>query len=268
MPRSLSEALAGGGAAAAGRARTAAWLLALGALLWLGFAALAEGIGGPATQRLSALMMPADAAWSPAAAAAVFAMWAVMMAAMMLPSAVPMVSSFAALDRSARGGGGRTAGFLLAYLAVWSGFSLVAAALQWGLQGLGLVDAAGASRTPLLAAGLLVAAGAVQFTPLKQACLRKCRTPLGFLAVEWRPGFRGAAAMGLRHGLFCLGCCWALMLLPFVAGTMNLLWMAVLTAVVALEKLAPRGVLLSRGLGVLLILAGLSILAMPAVAAA
>lgn len=263
MPRRAAGAPAGGEAVglAAGQVRTAVWLALAGALCWLAFVAVAAGFGGPASHRLMMLMMPATGAWSPATVAAVFGMWALMMAAMMLPSALPMATSFAALDRGPAKGGGRTAGFVLAYLAVWVGFSLAATALQWWLQGLGLVNAGGASRTPLLAGGLLLVAGAVQFTPLKRACLRKCRTPLGFLATEWRAGFGGAAVMGLRHGAFCLGCCWALMLLPFVAGTMNLLWMAGLAAVVALEKLAPRGELLSRGFGVLLVAAGLATLA-------
>lgn len=238
-------------------ARTAAALIAACVGLWLAFLALAHGLGGAPTRHLVHLMMPTTVAWSPATAGAVFAMWAVMMAAMMLPSAIPMASTFAALDRARGAGRHRTAGFVLAYLLVWAAFSAAATALQWALFGLGLVSAAGASTTPWFAAGLLVAAGAVQFTELKQACLKKCRTPVGFLLTEWRAGARGAAVMGLRHGAFCVGCCWALMLLPFVAGTMNVLWMAVLTAVVTVEKLAPGGDRLARAIGLVLVATGM-----------
>ncbi len=225
--------------------------------LWAAFIALVYGVGGPYTHHLMQLMMPTTTAWSPAMAGAVFTMWAVMMAAMMLPSAVPMALTFAALDRRGERGHGRTTGFVLAYLVTWTGFSLAATLVQWWLQGLGLVSAMGVSTTPLFAGGLLLAAGAVQFTSLKQACLRKCRTPVGFLATEWREGAVGAATMGLRHGAFCVGCCWALMLLPFVAGTMNVLWMAFLTGIVTLEKIAPHGETMSRRIGVLLVAAGL-----------
>ncbi len=243
-------------------AGTAVTLVAVCVTLWVAFAALAGGIGGLHMHSLMPLMMPATAAWSPAMVGAVFAMWAVMMAAMMLPSAVPMALTFAALDRRSGRHLGRTTGFVLAYLATWVGFSLAATMLQWWLQALGLVSAMGASTTPWFAGGLLLAAGAVQFTDLKQACLRKCRTPIGFLAMEWREGAAGAAMMGLRHGVFCIGCCWALMLLPFVAGTMNLLWMAVLAAIVAVEKIAPHGHALSRAIGVVLAAAGLLTIAL------
>jgi len=263
MPRDAPARAAGIGRPwTAADARTAAALIAACLGLWLAFLAMAHGVGGAPMHRLMQLMMPATAAWSPATAGAVFAMWAVMMAAMMLPSAIPMVTTFAALDR-ARGAGGRhRTGFVLAYLAVWVAFSAAATALQWWLHALGLVSAAGVSTTPWLAGGLLVAAGAVQFTDLKQACLAKCRTPVGFLLTEWREGARGAAIMGLRHGAFCVGCCWALMLLPFVAGTMNVLWMAVLTAVVTVEKVAPAGDRISRVIGVVLVAGGLVVLSL------
>lgn len=259
MPRDLQGEAAANGLVrlVTANARTAAALAAACAGLWSAFVVLAEGLGGPAVRPLVQLMMPATVAWSPVVAAAVLAMWAVMMAAMMLPSAVPMVLTFAALDRRSGRGHCHTAAFALAYLVVWLGFSLAATAVQWWLQGLGLVSTVGASTTPLFAGGLLLAAGSVQFTPLKQACLRKCRSPVGFLVTEWRAGATGAAAMGLRHGAFCLGCCWALMLLPFVAGTMNLLWMVVLTALVTVEKVAPHGEAVSRTMGVALAAAGL-----------
>jgi len=240
----------------ADNARWAVGLAVAGAGLWAVFVALATGAGGAGMANVSRLMMPSTAAWSPAAAGAVFAMWAVMMAAMMLPSALPMVLTFAGLNR---GGPGPVAGFALAYLAVWAGFGLAATALQWVLQAAGLVSAMGAATTPWAAAGLLAAAGAVQFTSLKQACLAKCRTPVGFLVTEWREGAAGAVRMGVRHGVFCVGCCWAIMLLPFVAGTMNMVWMVVLTLLVAAEKIVPFGPAVSRAIGAGLIAAGLAV---------
>jgi len=243
-----------------GQWRQAAALLAACLALWAVFLALALGIGGEAMHGLMQLMMPMSAQWSVASAGMVFVMWSVMMAAMMLPSALPMALTFAALDRGQETGGNRLVGFVAAYLAVWCGFSLGATLLQWWLQGLGLISAAGASTSAWLAGGLLVAAGAMQFSRLKQACLAKCRTPLGFLMTEWREGAAGAARMGLRHGVFCLGCCGALMLLPFVAGTMNIWWMALLTAIVAVEKLAPRAVRFSQVLGLTLLAGGVGVL--------
>lgn len=240
-------------------------VLALGAAsvaLWAFFITMALGLGGPVVGTFSRLMMPMTAAWSPASVAAVFFMWAVMMAAMMLPSAVPMVLAYRTLDRHRDRGPGsaHATAFAAAYLLVWAAFSLAATVLQWWLQAVGLVSAMGASTTPWFAGGLLLAAGTVQVTPLKQACLRKCRTPIGFLTINWRDGAGGAAELGLRHGVFCLGCCWALMLLPFVAGTMNLLWMAVLTGVVTAEKVLPHGETLSRAIGLALAAAGMALL--------
>jgi predicted metal-binding membrane protein len=203
------------------------------------------------TNPLARLMMPMRADWGVTEAAAVFVMWAVMMAAMMLPSALPMALVFAALAR--RGGDGarvRLWAFVGAYVLVWSAFSTAGTAAQWGLQAAGLISPMRvASADPYLTGALLLAAGAFQFTPLKHACLTRCRSPLGFLMTEWRPGLKGALAMGLRHGAYCTGCCWALMALLFVFGVMNLLWVALLAALVAVEKLAPRGEVVARLLG-------------------
>lgn len=220
---------------------------------WLFLAWTVVDMGHPLVQ----LMMPMSARWSAANAAAILAMWAVMMAAMMLPSALPMVRQFVDLARrneqSARG-----QGFVAAYLLVWLGFSLVATALQWGLQLAGLTDPMAASRSPALTGALLLLAGVYQFSPLKRVCLARCRTPMGFLLGAWRPGASGAFVMGLHHGAYCLGCCWALMLLLFTGGAMNLAWVAALAIVVALEKLLPRGERLAMALGLLLMLLGLA----------
>jgi predicted metal-binding membrane protein len=193
--------------------------------------------------------------WSLVNWLAVFIMWAVMMAAMMLPSAAPMVLCFAGLNRR-RGEGARTLLFVAAYLALWIAFSGAATASQWALQAIGWVSPMIVSRSPVLSGGLLLIAGVFQFSRVKLACLRACRSPLGFLMSDWRDGLWGAWRMGMRHGLYCLGCCWALMALLFVGGAMNLLWIAALTSLVAIEKLAPKGELVARALGAVMIGAG------------
>ena len=194
--------------------------------------------------------------WSGANWLAVFVMWAVMMAAMMLPSIAPMVVCFANLNRK-RGEGGRTLFFVAAYLALWTAFSAAATATQWTLQSAGWVSPMIVSTSPALSGTLLIIAGVFQFTPLKTACLRTCRSPLGFLMSDWRDGLWGAWRMGLRHGLNCLGCCWALMALLFVGGVMNILWIAALAVLVAIEKVAPKGEAIAKALGAVMIGAGI-----------
>ena len=199
--------------------------------------------------------------WSLSNWLAVFIMWAVMMAAMMLPSASPMVMCFGELNRR-RAEGTRTLVFVAAYLALWIAFSGVATVLQWGLQAMGWLTPMIVSRSPVLSGGLLLIAGVFQFSRIKLSCLRACRTPLGFLMNDWRDGLSGAWRMGIRHGLYCLGCCWATMALLFVGGAMNLLWIAAVTGLVAIEKLAPKGEWVARLLGGVMIGAGVVKLAL------
>lgn len=236
----------------AGGGRQATAVLAASVAAWAFLAWIAVDMGHPLVQ----LTMPGVPEWSVLNIVAVFAMWAVMMAAMMLPSALPMIIAFTRL--AARGGEpARAAVFVAAYLLVWTVFSAVATALQWVLQAVDWVDPMIVSTSPLLSGTLLVIAGVYQFTPLKKVCLMSCRTPVGFLLGAWRPGSAGAFRMGLRHGLFCAGCCWAVMALLFVGGVMNLPWIAALSIVVAIEKLAPGGERIAMVLGVVLIAAGL-----------
>jgi predicted metal-binding membrane protein len=189
---------------------------------------------------------------------ALFAMWAVMMSAMMAPSAAPLVLAFARVNR--RQGANRVvapAAILLAgYLLAWAGFSLIAALAQLWLHSADLLSHAMASNSALLSGLLLAGAGLFQFSPLKRACLSRCRSPFSFLMSGWRDGSWGALLLGLKHGAYCVGCCWMLMLLPFVAGVMNLLWMAAIAALVVVEKIAPKGDLIGRIAGVALIAAG------------
>ncbi len=201
--------------------------------------------------------------WTAPYVALIFLMWWVMMIAMMLPSAAPTLLLHHSLTRCPDGSGNvrPTWVFAAGYLAVWALFSLLATSLQWALEPLGLIAPGMMSlRGGALAGTVLIVAGLYQFTSLKHACLRQCQAPAAFLSRHWQPGTRGAWAMGLRHGAFCLGCCWALMLLLFVGGVMNLYWIAGLALLVAVEKLAIFGKATVAVTGVALILSGIAVL--------
>lgn len=206
------------------------------------------------------------AVWTPWTAVEVLftiAMWAVMMVGMMLPAAAPVILLFATVNRKRREQGDLavpTGIFILGYLSVWGAFSLAAGLAQWGLHTAALLSPAMTTTSPLVGGALLVAAGLYQLTPLKEACLAHCRSPLGFLMTEWRDGVAGALRMGLRHGSYCLGCCWILMTLLFVTGVMNLLWVALIALFVLVEKVAPGGRLIGRLASWALIVAGLVVL--------
>ena len=183
-----------------------------------------------------------EPSWTAADAALMLVMWSAMMAAMMVPGASPMVAAFATINRRRRQRSAPyvpTAVFLLGYLVVWVGFSAVATALQWLLQATGLLTTMMQSASHYWSAALFLAAGLYQFSPLKERCLAFCRTPDSFILSEWRDGAIGGAIMGLRHGLFCLGCCAALMVLLFAVAVMDLRWVAALTVLVTAEKLLP-----------------------------
>ncbi|MGM0826503.1 MAG: DUF2182 domain-containing protein [Pseudomonadota bacterium] len=190
-------------------------------------------------------------------------MWSVMMVAMMLPSASPMLLTFLRIHQQRErkaGASSATWVFIAGYLAVWLAFAGAAAVMQWALQQSALLSSSMGHVTPLLGGALLLTAGAFQFSNLKQACLNKCRSPLSFLMTEWREGKSGALIMGIRHGAYCAGCCWALMLLMFVGGVMSLVWMAGLAVYFLAEKLLPQAERISRICGVLLAGAGMVIL--------
>ena len=191
-------------------------------------------------------------AWTAGTAALMFFMWWIMMIAMMLPSAAPMILLFAAVNRKGAERGNPyvpTGVFAAGYLAMWGAFSVVATGLQWGLEKTGLLSSMLASTSLVLGGVLLIGAGAWQLTPLKQACLKHCRSPLHFITHAWRKGRFGALRMGLEHGAFCLGCCWFLMGLLFYGGVMNLYWVAGLALFVLLEKTIPAGHWLGRATG-------------------
>src|SRR5271169_6777532 len=169
-------------------------------------------------------MMMARAVWTPEYAGLIFAMWWVMMVAMMLPSAAPMLLLFARVNRAQKRQDRPyvpTGIFAAGYLTAWGGFSALAAGLQWGLEQLDLLGPMMTATNYWLGGAILLAAGLWQLTPLKGVCLRHCRSPLSFLAQQWRPGGLGAFRMGVHHGVYCLGCCWFLMGLLFFGGIMN-----------------------------------------------
>jgi len=214
-----------------------------------------------------ASMAPADDGLLPALGHAVltFLMWAVMMVGMMVPSAAPAVLLYASMARGRRERGAPFPGvwvFALGYLAAWTAFSALATLLQVALERAALLSPMAQTGDRWLAGALLLAAGAWQWLPVKAACLRHCRSPFQFFLTRWRPGARGALAMGLDHGLFCLGCCWALMLLLFVGGVMSLGWIAALTAFVLVEKLLPQGAVAGRLAAPVLIAAGVWLVVM------
>lgn len=223
------------------RAVVLASLLGVTALAWLYLVDMALDMEGS----MGAAMATArTTGWDAANFLLTFAMWAVMMVGMMLPSAAVMILLFATINRKKRTDGKPlvpTGLFALGYVAVWTGFSLLATLLQWTLRSAALLSPTMASTSAALGGLLLVGAGLYQWTPLKHACLKKCRSPLDFILFRWREGPGGALRMGLEHGVYCLGCCWVLMGLLFVGGVMNLLWVALIAVVVLAEKLVPRG---------------------------
>ena len=231
-------------------------LVGLAAVAWGYIAHSATGMTGVDAGGMRMTMaMPQAGSWGVVDLALLFVMWVVMMTAMMLPAAAPLLLMHAAITRTGRERRSPvvpTAVFLLGYLLVWTGYSGAAALAQWGLHRALLLRPAMVSTSPVLGGALLVVAGVYQFTPLKQACLAHCRSPFGFITTEWRDGVGGALRMGVKHGAYCVGCCWVLMALLFVVGVMNLLWVVTLAAFVLLEKVGPSPRAVSRVAGVLL----------------
>jgi predicted metal-binding membrane protein len=248
------------------RAIVAAGLGGITVLAWLGILRMANTMSEMDMHAAMGMAMPQARSWGPVDVVLLFIMWAVMMVAMMLPSAAPMILIFAAVNRRRHEQGQpfvQTGIFLFGYVVVWTGFSLLAALLQARLHAAALLSPMMVTTSPILGGLLLAAAGVFQWTPLKAACLVNCRSPLSFLMTEWREGAWGAFVMGLRHGAYCVGCCWLLMALLFVAGVMNLMWVAAIAAFVLIEKIVPGGERISRVAGAVLLAAGAIVLARP-----
>ncbi len=231
------------------------WLAAdmdMGGMNMSGFRMVPAGLG---------MMTPAAAPWSAVEFAFVFVMWAVMMVGMMAPSAAPMILMYARVARQSKIAGkplAATGWFAAGYFLAWIGFSLAATLVQWLLEREALLDARMQSANLVLGALVLIAAGLYQWTPIKNACLSQCQTPLGFLMSHggFRSDVLGCVRLGLLHGSYCVGCCWVLMALLFVVGVMNVLWIALLALVVLLEKLLPLGRWVARLAGVACLTAG------------
>lgn len=207
--------------------------------------------------------MVAGVPWGASEVFLAVVMWTVMMVGMMAAPAAPVLVLFAGAHsgRAKRGVSLPVLIFGLGYITVWAGFSVCAALTQWALHQAALLSPAMAALSPYLAGAILIAAGVYQLTPLKRACLTQCQSPQGFLMTHWRSGTRGAFRMGMEHGVFCLGCCWALMLVLFAVGVMNLAWVAVLAVFILIEKLGPSGPLVSRVGGAIMIALGLLVMA-------
>ncbi len=215
----------------------------------------------PAMSDMMSMAQPRS--WTAIDALLMLVMWATMMTAMMVPSATPVILLYARLSRgrkSQRQPFAPTAAFLAGYLTVWIIFSATLTALQWGLEHMALLSPLMVSASPTFGGMVLIAAGLYQWSPIKNACLGHCRAPVQFLSTRWRPGVGGVFRMGVEHGLYCLGCCWALMLLLFVGGVMNLLWAAALAVFVLIEKVAPFGRRAGQAGALLLIVSGVFIL--------
>jgi predicted metal-binding membrane protein len=216
-----------------------------------------QAMGSMMEQAHMAMMKPA--VWTAGYAFLMFMMWWVMMIAMMLPSASPMILIFARVNRSQKSQGAPfvpTTVFASGYLVAWGAFSLIAVGLQWGLERIGLLSAMLGSTGAIFGGLVLIVTGIYQFTPLKQACLRHCRNPFQFVTHHWRTGKLGAFRMGLDHGGLCVACCWFLMALLFVGSVMNLYWIIGIALFVLLEKTVPAGHWLGYLAGVGLLLWG------------
>ena len=231
-------------------------LLGVTTIAWLYLLAMDQDMDSMADMDLAMV-------WTPATFALTLAMWWIMMLGMMVPSAAPMIVTFATMNRSKRARGQNfvpTAVFASGYLIAWGGFSLGATVTQWALDRLALLSPMLSTTSPILDGSLFILAGLYQFTPLKQACLRNCRSPFAFVLNHWQDGWAGALWMGMEHGAWCLGCCWVLMAILFVVGVMNLLWVAGLAVFVFAEKLLPGGVWIGRAGGVAILGIGVYLL--------
>ena len=246
---------------------------ALFVLILLAWLALLAGAGtGMSDVAMSGWWLPMSLPageswpWTPYYWLIAFVMWAVMMVAMMLPSAAPMVLLYAKVVRRADQQAASTeaplsiAVFAGGYVSLWILFSVLAVGLQFALERAGLMTMMMSSRSAVLSGALLIAAGAYQLTPLKAACLEHCRSPAAYLANHWRPGPIGAWRLGLEHGAYCVGCCAVLMLLLFVGGVMNLVWIAGLSLFVSIEKLAPARGGLAKAIAIVLIGSGAALI--------
>jgi predicted metal-binding membrane protein len=242
-------------------------VVVLAVLGWVYLALLLAGMGGSfggyAAGMVQALCRPLpDGTWSAGSFAVVASMWGAMTLAMMLPSAAPMIMTYAGIaDTAAHKGERIVSPFVLAagYTVVWLAFALIATLLQIAMTRLALLDAGMASASGLFSGAIFIGAGVYQFSALKHACLSRCQHPFPFFFANWATTPRGVFRLGVKQGLYCLGCCWAMMLVMFAVGVMNVLWMAGISIVMAIEKMLT-GRRFTYAVGIVLIVAGAAII--------
>jgi predicted metal-binding membrane protein len=237
-------------------------------LAWIYLIRASGGMMEPSTS----MEMVRIQAWDAGDFVMIFLMWVIMMVGMMVPSAAPTTMVYAGVARKAERQGAvvaPTVVFVSGYVTLWAGFSVFATSGQWALDQAALLSPMMVATSPLLGAVLLVAAGVYQVTPIKLACLKHCQSPIHFISEHWRPGIAGAFRMGLRHGTYCVGCCWVLMCLLFLGGVMNLLWIAAIAVFVFGEKVMPtrHAEMASRITGAAMVLVGVALLVKWTVAA-
>ena len=233
-------------------------------LVWAGYSAFPPGSIWSEICRAVIASSGTDAGrWTIEQSALVLAMWMVMAIGMMLPTAAPVIAAYSDINQAAATKGmpsAPTAVFASGYLLVWVGLGVGVTMLQWLIsdtfaQSASLLDVA-----PVVGGVVLIMAGLYQWSALKEACLSQCRSPMKYFLLHWREGKIGAVRMGMQHGLYCAGCCWALMAIMFVGGTMNLVWMAILSVIMLFEKILPTGQFFGRVIGVVLVVWGLSLI--------
>ena len=245
------------GLASRDRLLLASCILLLTALAWIYLFRLDQQMS--AAESMARMGMSIDTPWTLRDFALTFAMWSVMMVGMMTPTALPVLLLFMQM-RTCRGSShsSQAAGmFAAGHITMWIAFSAAAALLQWRLHQAAVLSPDMTVTHSWIAGVILIGAGVYQLTPAKSKCLTSCQSPIGFLLANWRDGIKGAFQLGIRHGVYCLGCCWALMLVLFVVGVMNLAWVALITAFIFLEKFGPTGARLARASGAAIILAGI-----------
>jgi len=236
-------------------------------LVWglgiVGFETIPGGFWGEICKAFAIGSTPQQGVWVWQEVLLSLIMWQVMALAMMLPTAATFIATYGDISSAARNKGLQQPSvsfFITGYLMVWGGFAFLATGIQWAISS-GFTDIPVLiNSTPVVGGGLLILSGLYQWSALKEACLSECRSPMRFFMNYWREGTTGALVMGARHGLYCVGCCWALMALMFVGGTMNLIWMAVLTVLMLLERILPSGRTFGRYAGGVLVVWGLMLL--------
>jgi len=209
--------------------------------------------------------MPMTPKWTSTDFILMFLMWLVMMIAMMPPSVAPLILLFTKVNRQRKNQQSpfvNTSYLFIGYFMVWGGFSLVATLLQWLLQQASWLNPDMIITNKVFGSIILIAAGVFQFTPLKQTCLDFCKSPLEFIYKHWKEGKKGAIKMGIQNGIYCVGCCWVLMVLLFVSGVMNILWVALIALFVLIEKVSAKSKWISFFAGALLIIYGVLVIAL------